>query len=557
MKPLERNVDEDVPVVTYRQDDEDVVVIIGSGAGGGTLANELCQAGLDVVLLEAGPRFTFRDFVNDEWAAWDKLTWHDLRDATGDSPVARNFAAAPTWICKGVGGSTLHWAAMCPRAQAYEFKALTTYGQLEGASLADWPISLEEVEPYMVRAELKMGVSGRNGIPHHPVNNVYRLLALGAKRLGYGDYDPNPTAINPVPRDERNACDQVGFCMQGCVTDAKWGTYNSELPRAEATGRCEIRTRCMAVRIEHDRTGRAREVVYFDRDGVVQRQRCRIVCIAGNAIETPRILLNSESSLFPDGLANSSGQVGRNYMRHVTGNVYGTFENPVYMNRGRQVGGIIRDEHRHAPERGFAGGFNMANTALGLPFYAAFRQPGAWGRAYARSLESYARVAALNFTGEDMPIESNCVSLHPSKKDQFGLPIPTLHIDDHPNDLGMRRYADQALKSLLEAAGAVETFASPPLPASHNLGTCRMSSSPDRGVVDMWGRAHDVPNLFISDGSQFTTAMAPNPTLLIVALAIRQAEYIRGVVQSDEARRPKARRRREQSQEKPAKVGAV
>ncbi|MEX2479836.1 MAG: GMC family oxidoreductase [Gammaproteobacteria bacterium] len=526
MNRLERTLDSDVPVVTYRHDDDDVVVIVGSGAGGGTMADELTRAGVDVVVLEAGPRIDVRQFVNDEWIAWDLLTWHDLRDASGTSPVAQNFAAAPTWICKGVGGSTLHWAGMCPRVQPHEFKALSNYGALDGANLADWPITFEDIEPWYIRAEVKMGVSGRNGIPHHPANNVYRILELGAKRLGYRDYDTNPTAINPVPRDGRNACDQIGFCMQGCMSGAKWATFNSELPRAEATGRCELRTRCMVVRIDHDEQGYAREVVYVDGKGVMQSQKCRFVCVAGNAVETPRLLLNSESGMFPDGLANSSGQVGKNYMRHVTGNVYGTFEHPVYMNRGRQVGGIIRDESRFDPRRGFAGGYNMANTALGLPFYAAFRQPGAWGRDYSRSLESYARVAAFNFTGEDMPIETNRVSLHPSKRDQFGLPIPTLHIDDHANDLSMREHAEGRLRALVEAAGATEVFASPPLPFSHNLGTCRMSDDPSRGVVDKWGRSHDVPNLFISDGSQFTTAMAPNPTLLIVALALRQADFI-------------------------------
>lgn len=523
---LERSVERDVPTIKFSQNDDSVVVIVGSGAGGGTLANELCQRDVKVVLLEAGPRFHVGDFVNDEWVMWDRFTWKDKRDATGTSPVARNFAEAPTWLCKGVGGTTLHWAGECPRLAPYEFKARTTYGAIDGTSIVDWPVDFDEIEPFYLRAEKKMGVTGRNGVPHHNGSTLYKLMALGAKRVGYTDYDPNTTAINSVPYDGRNACDQIGFCMQGCMSGAKWSTYHTEIPRAEATGRCEIRTHSMAVRIEHDQSGRVSGIVYIDACGRMQRQNCRLLCLAANAIETPRLLLNSESSMFPNGMANSSGQVGRNYMRHVTGYLYGKFEHPVYMNRGRIVGGIIRDERWHDSTRGFAGGYLLGIVGLGLPFYAAFKNPGAWGREYAKSLEGYDHVGGLHYTGEDVPIETNCVTLHATKRDQFGLPIPTLHIDDHPNDLAMKKHGDQKMLLIAEAAGAKDCFISPPLPASHNLGTCRMSDGDSKGVVDKWGKAHDVANLFISDGSQFTTSMACNPTLLIVTLAIRQAERI-------------------------------
>lgn len=525
-RTLARRTARDVPSVTFSRNDDTVVVVIGSGAGGGTLANELSQNGVNVVLLEAGQRFHVEDFVNDEWEMWDRLTWKDQRDASGSSPVAQNFPDAPTWLCKGLGGTTLHWSAECPRLAPYEFKALTTYGPIEGANLADWPVDYEEIEPFYIRAEKRIGVSGQNGIPHHKGSTLYQVMALGAERVGYTDYDPNGTAINPVPYDGRNACDQIGFCMQGCTSGAKWSTFNTEIPRAEATGRCEVRTHSMVVRIELDDAGRVSEVLYFDGRGELQRQKCRLLCVAGNAIETPRLLLNSESNRCPDGLANSSGMVGRNYMRHVTGYLYSHFDHPIHMNRGRVVGGIIRDERWHDESRGFAGGYLIGIVGLGLPFYAAFKHPGAWGRDYARSLEGYAYTGGLHYTGEDLPIQSNGVSLHPTKRDQFGLPIPSLHIDDHPNDLAMKEHGNARMLAVAEAAGARDSYLSPPLPASHNLGTCRMSDDPATGVVDRWGRAHDVPNLFISDGSQFTTSMAPNPTLLIVTLAIRQAGYI-------------------------------
>ena len=148
-----RKYDDDVAAVTFEKVDDSLVVIIGSGAGGETLANELCQKGIDVVVIEAGPRFSENDIENDEWAMYDKLTWRDKRSTTGSSPIAKNFPEAPTWVCKGVGGSTLHWAGMCPRFQDYEFKTLSTYGGVPGANILDWPISLEDVAPFYDRAE--------------------------------------------------------------------------------------------------------------------------------------------------------------------------------------------------------------------------------------------------------------------------------------------------------------------------------------------------------------------------------------------------------------------
>ena len=261
----------------------------------------------------------------------NKLSWSDKRICTGTSPIAENFADAPTWVCKGVGGSTLHWTGTCERFKDFELSARTIYGEISGTSLADWPIGLADLAPYYDRAEDKMGVTGTNGIPFHSPGNNYKVLAAGARRIGYTQVDTNRVAINSEPRDGRNACDQIGFCMQGCRSGAKWSTFNAELPKAEATGRCEVRPECMALRIEHDSQGRASGVLYADKTGAPHNQKARAVCVAGNAIETPRLLLNSESSAFPDGLANGSGMVGKNYMRHVFAYAYAQFERPVNM----------------------------------------------------------------------------------------------------------------------------------------------------------------------------------------------------------------------------------
>jgi choline dehydrogenase-like flavoprotein len=250
------------------------------------------------------------------------------------------------------------------------------------------------------------------------------------------------------------------------------------------------------------------------------------VAVAGYSIETPRLLLNSHSSKFPDGLANSSGQVGRNYMRHTTGSVYAIFDRPVRMHRGTTMAGIIQDEARNDPKRGFAGGYHMETISLGLPFLTAFLNPGGWGREFTRQVDMYDHMAGMWLVGEDMPQANNRITLHPSEKDQWGLPIPDVHFDDHANDVAMRNHGFKQGAAVYEAAGAIRTIEVPPYPSTHNLGTCRMSEKPQEGVCNKWGQTHDIKNLFISDGSQFTTGGGENPTLTIVTLAIRQADYI-------------------------------
>ena len=520
------DIDDSIAAVTYDTDDDSVVVIVGSGAGGGTLANELSRKGIDVVLIEAGPRIDENQFENDEYAMYELLTWPDKRACTGTSPIARHFPEAPTWVCKGVGGSTLHWAGLCIRFNDFEFKARTNYGDVAGAENADWPIALEDLEPYYVKAERKMGVAGTNGIPFHPPGNNFKVMSAGAKRIGYTKMDSGTHAINPSPRDGRNGCDQIGFCMQGCKSGAKWSTANAEIPAAEASGRCEVRAECMALKVELNARGRVSGVLYADRHGVHHLQKARAVCVAANAIESSRLLLNSASAMFPDGLANGSGALGRHYMRHVTGYVYAEFDRPVNMHRGNPTAGVVRDEGRIDPSRGFCGGLYFGACSLGLPFYGSFLEPGAWGRGYASWIEAYERTAGLFIQGEDMAMPTNRITLHTTEKDGYGLPIPCLHLDNHDNEIAMKNYGFRKANEIYDATGANRVFEAPPLPVSHNLGTCRMSARADDGVVNEWGQSHDVANLFVSDGSQFASSAAASPTLTIVALAIRQADRV-------------------------------
>jgi choline dehydrogenase-like flavoprotein len=504
----------------FRFDDEDVVVIVGSGAGGGTLARELCEKGVRVVVLEAGRHHMPDDFVNDEWRSFKQLAWLDERTTSGSFRIAKDFPNLPAWTCKTVGGTTVHWAGCCPRLMEHEFKASTYY---DGP---DWPISLADVEPYYDRAEKKIGITQTNGIPPLPANNNYKVFANGAQRVGYKRFHTGRYASAPVARDGRPASMQDGFNFQGDKSGCKWSTLTVELPRAAATGKLDLRPEAHVTRIEHDEHGLVTGVVYVDGDGLEQFQRAHVVCVAGNAIETPRLLLNSHSTLFPDGLANSSGQLGRNYMRHLTGSVYAIFDKPVRMYRGETMAGHIEDEAPHDESRGFAGGYYMQLLSLGVPFLAAFMAPGAWGREFTSAMEAYENMAGMWLVGEDMPQATNRVTLNHDVLDDYGQPVPNVHFDDHPNDLAMREHAYRAAEALYESVGAVRTIRVPPYPATHNIGTARMSLRPEDGVVNAFGQAHDVPNLFVSDASQFTTGAAANPTLTIVALAIRQAEYL-------------------------------
>ena len=519
--------DRDVAAVTFDHDKE-IVVVVGSGPGGGTLANELCQNGIDVVLFDAGPRYDYlTDFENDPYLMDQLLSWRDQRRTTGDHPLVRDWPDLPGLQVKAVGGCSIHWVGNCPRLQAHEMKARSTYGEIAGANLMDWPIDFDDIEPYYERAEDRMGVAGSKGIPQMPPNNMSKLMRAAARRVGYTNFHNGRVAINQVPRGGRNACDEIGFCMSGCKSGAKWSTLYTEIPTAEATGHCEVRAKSMVLQVHHNEAGRVTGVLYADEQGAQHFQKARLVCLACNSIEGPRLLLNSASAKFPDGLANSSGLVGKHHMIHVNAQVFATFDKPVNFHRGRVGAGTIEDEIRFDPSRGFAGGYYfLATGGVGLPGLADWMAPKQWGRDVASLFEGYAHMACMYILGEDMPLEQNRITLHPTEKDRHGLPIPLVNMDESRNEIAMKSHAYKQGTALVEALNPNSVVEAPMGPASHNMGTNRMADDPRDGVVNRWGQSHDISNLFVSDGSQFTTSGAANPTLTIVALAIRQAEYI-------------------------------
>jgi choline dehydrogenase-like flavoprotein len=513
-------------MIEYSHDDNDVAVIVGSGPGGATLALQLVRAGLRVVMLEAGKWIPNEEFVNDERQAFSQLTWTDPRLATGTWGLAHNFPGSPAWMGKTVGGTATFWTGLTPRFKAHEFRTRSVYGEVAGSSLEDWPIGLDELAPYYDASEIAMGSSHRHGRPPMPANNNYKVLANGAERAGYRHYATGPYATNVEEYDGRPGTVQDGFCQQGDKSRAKWSPLVSEIPKALATGLLELRTESQAVQVTLDPSGRANGVVYADAAGVLHRQAASIVSIAGNAIETPRLLLQSATTAHPDGLANSSGQLGRNYMRHTTGVLYAEFDQPIHLYRGEPMAGIINDESRHDPSRGFVGGYYLEMIAQGLPSFSTFLSPGAWGPDFTSRIEAYTRTAAMWICGEDMPRESNRVTLSDTMVDHLGLPAPVVHSDDHPNDVAMVEHGFAQGERVFGSVGATRFTRAPAMPSGHNMGTARMSADPANGVTNSFGQTHDIPNLYVSDGSLFTTGAAANPTVTIMALVLRQSEQI-------------------------------
>ena len=520
-----------------RQPEPVDVCIVGSGAGGAVLAKELAEAGLKVVVLEAGPRFEPSRYPTD---AYD----FEIRAPevfAPDDPRRDVYTwGTPHWFhysrVKGVGGSTLVYVGVTPRFHPSDFRTRSLDGVGE-----DWPLTYENLAPYYDRVENILGVAGDDAgnpfapprripypTPPHPFNCASQHLKAAADRLGW-HVAHTPVAIPTVPWKGRPNSIGCGACRLGCKIRAKSSMDVTYIPLAEATGNVEIRERCMAFEVTVDEQGRARSVRYFDPQGREREQRARVIALAGNAVETPRLLLMSTSSLFPDGLANSSGLVGKYFMEHIA--VFATLVLPERVDawKGIPAGGIIQDFYETRAEHNFARGFTLEiNGGWQWPISVARRIPG-WGVEHKRRMfEVFGRTVGLGSVGEQLPDERNQVELDPEVKDSYGLPAPRITNAARENDQAMIAAIIQRMRELADAAGA--TFLQEPRYApgrsSHYMGTCRMGTDPSRSVVNPWQQTHDVPNLFIVDSSVFVTGAAVNPSLTIMALATRAAEYI-------------------------------
>ena len=538
--------------VRYQTREEVDFVIVGSGAAGGVLARELSQAGFSVVVLEQGPYRRPEDFRHDEIANWIDNAFtgnepHTYRRTAADEALPPGPGQLPPIVyAHGVGGASVHFTANYWRFRPVDFKERSLLGPIAGTAFADWPLTYEELEPYYTKVEWDVGVSGAPGphdpprsrpYPHPPlpVKSSGVLFEKGCRALGHDPF-PAPMAILSEPRPGRSACVHCGFCMMyGCEMNAKSSTLASMIPEAEATGRCEIRAECTVHRVETDDAGRAREVVYYDPDGIEQAQRAKAVILAANGAETPRLLFLSESSRFPQGLANSSGAVGKHLMFNGNGSVLGVFDEPLNEFKSVQVTRVCQDWYDADPKRGFYGGGGMdGRCSLSGPVMAALANmpPDAprWGLEYRRTLaHNYTRTMEVATHSTSLALETNTITLDEVEKDRYGRPTVRVTYDDHPDDLEMVDFLQARAKEILEAAGARQAWYYPAQPQNagfHLLGTCRMGDDPATSVVDRYHRTHDVPNLFICDGSSFVTSGRGQPTMTIQALAFRAADHI-------------------------------
>jgi choline dehydrogenase-like flavoprotein len=510
--------------------DNEVVdfAIVGTGAGGGTLACKLAEYGFSVVALDAGPYWRpLDDFASDE-DHQAKLYWTDDRIVDGNNPLqlgANNSG-------KSVGGSTVHFAMVSLRFRPEWFKARSKLGYG-----ADWPLDWREMWTYYTEVENALKISGPVNYPWgpkrprypyraHELNAAALVLAEGAEALGIA-WSPTPLATVSAPRGHSPPCVYRGMCVIGCSTNAKQSVLVARLPRALAAG-AEIRDLAMVGRIEHDAQGRVTGV-HYQREGRWRFQHARNVVVAGYAIETPRLLLNSRSSRFPDGLANSSGLVGKNLMVQANQAVWGIMEEEIRSYKGPPSLAIT--EHWNYTDTGkdFFGGYAYMSQGP-LPIVWSGVQAtkrGLWGEALLREMERYNHQVGLKIVGECLPQERNGVKLT-DDKDQYGLPVPRITYSYCDNDKKLIEHSLAFMRQALGVAGAREIWDETD-DTCHLNGTARMGDDPRTSVVNGDGRSWDIPNLWICDGSVFPTVGGVNPSLTIQAIACRTADRIKAM----------------------------
>jgi choline dehydrogenase-like flavoprotein len=540
---------------TFQPSTEVDFVVIGAGAAGGVMAKELSSAGFQVVVLEQGPYLREKDFqrqdelnnrldgspllINDH-----KLQPNTFRATAQDKAV---LASSVTYG-RCVGGGTVHFTGTMSRFHESDFRERSILGPVSGTGLEDWPITYAELEPYYTKVEWEIGVSGLGGaspfesprsrpypLPPMPIKSSGVLMEMAAKKLGW-HAAPVPVAILSQPYRGRNACIHCGLCSGfACENGAKSSTLVSVIPEAEQTGRCEVRTGCYVREIAVNQRGRVTGAVYFDVRKREVFQRAKAVVLCANGAESPRLLLLSKSKLFPDGLANSSGLVGK-YLNFGAGaSARGVFERPLNDYKGHHQSRLIEDFYDSDPKRGFYGGGRLdARWGFDGPISFALQSlpPGVprWGAGFKKFCkESFTRTMTVQAFCASLSLETNTITLDPELKDAWGLPAMRVTYSEHPDTLKNRQFFAERALELLHAAGAVQAWAAPVAPSrggSHLHGTCRMGTNPKTSVVDKFHRAHDVPNLFIVDGSSFVTIGRNHPTCTIQALAYRAADNL-------------------------------
>jgi len=538
---------------------EDVdFVVIGSGAAGAVMAKQLAVAGFSVVVMEQGPWGAYgheqdynKDELSNRFPAEDDMLLSDPRRQTNTFRRNANEKAGPGHHSYGcvVGGGTVTYGASSWRHLPWEFNEASRFGTIAGTGVADWPVSYDEIEPYYSQAEWEIGISGPNiktpliapmsrpyPLKPLPVKSSGALLMKAADKLKL-TVTPNVAAIITEPYNGRAGCINCGACSgYGCQVKARSSSAVALLPIAVATGNCEIRAFSYVREITVDASGRATGVTYFEKKNnnreVFQKAKC--VVLSANGTETPRLLLLSRSNRFKDGLANSSGLVGKFLMSGNGGGASGLFPDPLNEYKGCVTGAaVLSYVPNDTKARGFYGGGRMTARGQMSPIQYGLAGPhGApsWGADYKKALIEQAnrRMTLVNFISQ-LPVETNMVDLDPEAKDAWGLPAMRITSTSHENDFkAMQFFIDRSV-DILHAAGATQVWAdkvSDSRGGAHSRGTARMGNDPRVSVVNKYHRAHDVPNLFVVDGSSFVTGGRNHPTMTISALAYRCADHL-------------------------------
>jgi choline dehydrogenase-like flavoprotein len=532
------------------------VCLVGAGATGGTVAKVLTEAGLSVVAIECGP------WMRPDQFSADELKYQNRGYLTPDpfvkprtmrpdeNSVAEPFPFSP--LPQMVGGGTVHWNAWVPRPMPSDFIQRSLHGDIPGATLADWPITYDELEPYLTKVEWAFGTSGLAGAnryepprsapypcPPPPLTNFGRKFYEGCAKLGVNGF-PVPQGMVTTAHNHRRPASCTGFWnLYGDPTSGKSSTLTTFIPQALSTGRFELRPDCYVREVTLHPDGSARGVIYIDQAGNEIEQEAKLVILCAAAVESARLLLLSRSSQFPDGLANSSGLVGRNATFHEYCLAAGLFDkevdDPLYGWTGYYLNGGSFEFYETDESRGhICGSFITASGTL-QPVNWVLPDRPIWGTAMKDADRDYFNYAMkIGMIVHDLPRETNRVDLDPNVVDAWGLPAARITHTSHPNDVALAKWQVAKNAEILEAAGAkhiVKIELQQPIPGTttHQHGTARMGNDPAKSVLNKWCRAHDVPNLYVLDGSSFPTALGVNPTLTMMANAWRCADYIASV----------------------------
>jgi choline dehydrogenase-like flavoprotein len=507
------------------QDNADVC-IVGAGAAGGVLAYELSKAGLNVVVIEAGPFWdSQKDFASDELAT-AHLGWQDTRIVSGRNPLqlGKNNSG------RGVGGGTTHFTGVFLRFHESDFRTRS-----EDEVGEDWPITYQDLEPYYDRIEKDIAVSGPKHYPwgafhgpypypeREPTSANAEIFRIGCEKLGIRSVVP-PLAINSAPFDGRPPCINRGFCNQGCMPNAKFSTLIHHIPKAIKHG-AEVITDSMVTQIHVNKEGKVKSVT-FVHDGQTYEQAARVVILASFIVETPRLLLHSANSQFPEGLANSSGWVGKAIMPHSSNDVYGKFSQEIRLYKGTPVLATTQDFYETDRNRGFARGYTLhahGSRPVGMA-KSISKSANLWGQRLRETMLNYNFYGRITLVGEVLPEKTNCVTLS-EEKDEYGMPLPNVSFSYGDNDNRLIEHAVGRMKDIIQAAGGTPEFVTDD--TAHLMGGCRMGNNPDHSVTNSYGQTHDIPNLFICSASLFVTSGGGNPTNTVMALAARTADYIK------------------------------